>query len=96
MFFIAALAAAGLVSANTADVTKKGDVADNEKENTVLVESKTKNGEVQTLKVTFKPQYNWVTVVTPCGAVFYLDYNDYANDDALWEDAHHFAAIKCS
>ncbi len=96
MFFMAALAVAGLVSANTTEGIKRGSDAENVKGNTVLVESKIQNSTVQTLKVAFKPQYNWVTIVTPCGAVFYLDYNDYSNDDAFWEDAHHFAAIKCS
>ncbi|WP_431611744.1 hypothetical protein [Chryseobacterium sp. 'Rf worker isolate 10'] len=94
MFFIAALAVAGMVSANTTEIKKDGN-AENAKEKTILVESKNQKGVAQTLKVTFKP-YNWVTIVTPCGEVFYLDYNDYSTTDAFWDDVHHFAAIKCS
>ncbi len=96
MFFIAALAVAGLVSANTTGEIRKEANAENAKEKTVLVESKDQKGVAQALKVTFKPQYDWVTIVTPCGAVFYLDYNDYSTTEAFWDDVHHFAAIKCS
>lgn len=93
LFFIAALAVAGMASANTSEI--KDVNAENAKEKTILVESKNQQGVTQTLKVTFKP-YNWVTIVTPCGAVFYLDYNDYATTDEFWDDVHHFAEIKCS
>ncbi|WP_027381300.1 hypothetical protein [Chryseobacterium daeguense] len=95
MFFIAALAVAGFVSANTTEEIKKEVNAESSKERTVLVENKDQKGASQTLKVTFE-EHDWVTIVTPCGAVFYLDYNDYSTSDEFWNDVHHFAGIKCS
>ena len=87
LLFIAALGVAGLVSAKNVEEIKTEKAKEKAPvEKTISVEKKS----------TAKKPYNWVTIVSPCGAVFYLDMNDYATTDAFWADAHHFSDVKCN
>jgi hypothetical protein len=39
----------------------------------------------------------WITVYSPCGKIYFLDANDYTNNnDKLMEDVKQFNAAKCN
>lgn len=40
--------------------------------------------------------YNWVQVTSPCGAVYYLDLNDYSSQNELMGDVYYFNGQKCN
>lgn len=84
LLFVAALGVAGLMSAK--DVKEGADI------NTNIVSKSSLDKNVEISKVF---RYHWVSVVTGCGAVFYLDYNMYDSYEAFQEDARYFTDIKC-
>ena len=39
--------------------------------------------------------YDWITVTSSCGKVYYLDANDYSDTDELISDVNKFDKAKC-
>ena len=82
LFFVAALGVAGLMSANV--VNKQELKAEDVKNQEQLFKSKT-------------VAYSWVAIISPCGKVYYLAYESYANCsmDDLYGDIAYFNAQQC-
>lgn len=89
LFFVVALGAAGLVSAKENPV--KTDKPAEKAETVTKQDSEEVKAEARQL---FR-YYNWVTVTTWCGKVFYLDYNMYDSYEGYAEDAAQFSIAQC-
>lgn len=82
LFFIAALGVAGLMSASI--------------NNDAFASCKTIDSTLQFDIVSISPpQYEWVTVTTVCGKVFFLDANMYSCYEELQEDSRIFTDAQC-
>lgn len=43
----------------------------------------------------YEDDYDWITISSPCGAVYFLDGNDYCTMDDLMDDVNYFDGQKC-
>ena len=82
LFFIAALGAAGFVSAKDA----RSDVSTFQK---VFA------NEVQCKFIATPPEHDWLEIETWCGKVFYLDNNHYSSFEQIGADANYFTDQQC-
>ena len=84
LLLVAAIGVAGLVSAK--GKAKEFILMDGfKKEGKFVEKSKLKNSMV----------YVWVTVVSPCGAVYSLDISGYSDAEELMNDVYYFNGQKC-
>jgi len=86
IFFIAALSVAGLISA-------KGNADKKIIKKSVNTEKKAVNKKAS--KRTKVVVYNWIRVISPCGAVYYLEASDYNSVESFTDDVIYFNAQKC-
>ncbi|MBP1163791.1 MULTISPECIES: hypothetical protein [unclassified Chryseobacterium] len=87
IIFIVAFGAAGLMSAKNTTakkVIKKAETIEKKAVNHSKVSQKT--------KAIF---YNWIQVISPCGAVYYLEASDYDSVGDFTDDVIYFNAQKC-
>ena len=89
LFFAAALGVAGFMSAKDLVSTHSSNI------NSEITGTKeiTISGENTTYKVAFF--YNWITVTSSCGKVYYLEASHYNSFEQLQADVDYFDGQKC-